>query len=94
MQRLPDDQRLAAKLSFLGPASRDHLLRPCRRATTHRRLEADITIFRRLLRDLPPERRPRLPDKEDGKGILLRPAGGSVPASGRHQVDRGRVAPC
>lgn len=64
MQRLPDDQRLASKLSFLGPASRDHLLRYMLALSARHyapaTVEAVITVVRRFLRDQPAPRREAL----------------------------------
>jgi site-specific recombinase XerD len=64
MQRLPDEQRLASKLSFLGPASRDQLLRYMLALSARHyaptTIEATITVVRRFLRGQPAQRREAL----------------------------------
>jgi site-specific recombinase XerD len=66
MQRLTDDARLASKLSFLSPHSRDQLLRYLCALSARQyapgTIEAVITVARRFLRDLPPPRRDALAD--------------------------------
>jgi integrase len=64
MQRLPNEQRLATKLSFLGPTSRDQLLRYMLALSARHyaptTVEATITVVRRFLRDQPAPRREAL----------------------------------